>query len=142
MNIRQVGVPVVAIAMLLANANIASGAPEDAVALPLDEFGTAYFETASGATFCYVDEIEVGCQAQFTGTPMQDGVRTNGVLLNADGTVEYLVGDMGELPDVTLAHQNYSVAGWTILASPEGTVFINDATGRGMLVSIDEVHTF
>jgi hypothetical protein len=110
--------------------------------LPPDESGTVYFQTQDGTTFCYVVAEEVGCSGHFANTPVQHGVRTNGVKLSADGTVEYLVGDLGDLPETTLDYSTFTAAGWTIEATEDGTRFTNDSTGHGMSVSVDEVSTY
>jgi hypothetical protein len=78
----------------------------------------------------------------FTTTPIEDDVRANGVKLNANGAVEYLVGDLGDLPETTLDYSTFSAAGWTIVGEEAGTRFTNDRTGHGVFVSIDEVSTF
>jgi hypothetical protein len=64
------------------------------------------------------------------------------VKLSADGTVEYLVGDLGDLPETTLDYSTFTAAGWTIDATEDGTRFTNDRTGHGMSVSVDEVSTY
>ena len=61
--------------------------PPAAEVLPPDESGYVFIETKSGQTRCQLDEQSVGCEAPFTNTPMQDGVRANGVNLSADGNV-------------------------------------------------------
>ena len=43
----------------------------------------------SHETFCYVAAEEVGCSAHFANTHIQDGVPTNGVKVNADGTARF-----------------------------------------------------
>jgi hypothetical protein len=72
-----------------------------------DESGTVYFQTKTGKTFCYVVAEEVGCSGPFTTTPIEDDVRANGVKLNANGAVEYLVGDLGDLPETTLDYSTF-----------------------------------
>lgn len=104
--------------------------------------GYVFIETKSGQTRCQINEDEVGCEAQFTNSPMQDGVRTNGVRLTADGDVEWLVGNLGDIPVVTLDYRTYRALGWTIEASEDGTRFTNDSTGHGMVVAIEDVQTF
>jgi hypothetical protein len=125
---------------LLAMATVMGGLPTTAAASTDD--GSVYFQTQSGKTFCYVAAEEVGCSAHFTNTPIQNGVRTNGVRLGADGTVEYLVGDLGDLPEATLEYRTFSAAGWTIDATEDGTRFTNDRTGHGMFVSLEGVETY
>jgi hypothetical protein len=128
----------------LAIGTLLSAAPAaaDPEPLPPDESGTVYFQTKSGKTFCYVVAEEVGCSGPFTTTPIQDGVRANGVKLNANGAVEYLVGDLGDFPATTLDYSTFSAAGWTIVGEEAGTRFTNDRTGHGMFVSVDEVSTY
>jgi hypothetical protein len=106
------------------------------------ENGYVFVETKSGKTRCQINEDEVGCEAQFTNSPMQDGVRANGVRLTADGAVEWIVGNLGDIPAVTLDYRTYGAVGWTIVAAKDGTRFTNDRTGRGMVVAVEGVETF
>ncbi len=106
------------------------------------ENGYVFIETKSGQTRCQLNEDEVGCEAQFTNTPMQDGVRTNGVRLTADGAVDWIVGNLGDIPVVTLDYRTYRAVGWTIVAAEDGTRFTNDRTGHGMFVSIEKVDVY
>ena len=114
------------------------------VAEPLrpDDSGYVYIETKSGKTRCQIDEETVGCEAEFTSSPMQDGVRANGVNLSADGTVDWVLGNLGDIPVVTIDYRTYSAEGWTIAASSDGTRFTNDRTGHGMFVSVEKVETY
>jgi hypothetical protein len=116
--------------------------PPAAQVLPRDNSGYVFIETKSGQTRCQIDERSVGCEAPFTDTPMQDGVRANGVNLTADGSVRFIVGNLGDIPVVTIDYRTYSAAGWTIDATSDGTRFINQRTKRGMFVSIEKVETF
>ncbi|CDQ43183.1 putative lipoprotein LpqJ [Mycolicibacterium neoaurum] len=59
--------------------------------------------------------------------------------------------DIGNIPgsdavmadDIVLTYgSTYKINGWTILAAFDGTRFTNDATGRGMFASIDQVYAF
>src|SRR5689334_25388402 len=117
-------------AFLLAAAALAVGMPATASATTADS--GVEFQTQAGKAICYVNVDEAGCSAAFTNTPIDNGVRTNGVRLGADGSVEYLVGDLGDLPEPTLEYSTFSAAGWTIDAAADGTRFTNDATGHGM----------
>jgi len=101
-----------------------------------------FIETKSGKTRCQIDESAVGCEAQFTNAPTKDGVRANGVNVTADGSVEWIVGNLGDIPVVTIDYRTYRALGWTIVASSQGTRFTNDRTGHGMFVSIDNVETY
>ncbi len=110
--------------------------------LPPDESGYVFIETKSGQTRCQIDEQAVGCEAPFTNSPMQDGVRANGVNLTADGDVEWIVGNLGDIPVVTIDYRTYSAVGWTIVATSDGTRFTNQRTKHGMFVSIEKVETY
>jgi hypothetical protein len=101
-----------------------------------------FIETKSGRTRCQISSEAVGCEAQFTHSPVQDGVPANGVNVSADGQMKWLVGNLGDIPAVTLDYQTYSAQGWTIAASSSGTRFSNDETGHGMFVSIESVEAF
>lgn len=116
--------------------------PPPAEVLRPNESGYVFIETKSGQARCQLDEQEVGCEARFTNAPMQDGVRANGVNVTADGTVKWIVGNLGDIPVVTIDYRTYSAAGWTIVASSEGTRFTNQRTRHGMFVSIEKVETF
>ena len=74
--------------------------------------------------------------------PMQDGERANGVNVTASGDVQWVLGNLGDIPTVTIDYQTYDAAGWTIAASESGTRFTNEHTGHGMFVSIENVETF
>jgi hypothetical protein len=106
------------------------------------ENGYVFIETKSGKTRCQLSTAEVGCEAQFTNSPVVDGGHANGVRLTADGEVSWLVGNLGDIPVVTLDYRTYSAVGWTIAAGEDGTRFTNDSTGHGMTVSIDGVQAF
>jgi hypothetical protein len=106
------------------------------------ENGYVFIETKSGKTRCQLNEEEVGCEAQFTNSPVLDGTRANGVRLTANGEVSWLVGNLGDIPVVTLDYRTYSAVGWTIDASEGGTRFTNDRTRHGMVVAIDGVQAF
>lgn len=116
--------------------------PPAAQVLPPDESGYVFIQTKSGQTRCQIDEQSVGCEAPFTNTPMQDGVRANGVNLSADGNVDWIVGNLGDIPVVTIDYRTYSAVGWTIVATTDGTRFTNQRTKHGMFVSIEKVETY
>jgi hypothetical protein len=116
--------------------------PAGAIPLPPDNNGRVFIETKSGLTRCQIDNDSVGCEAQFTNSPMQDGERANGVNITASGDVQWVVGNLGDIPTVTIDYQTYDADGWTIAASESGTRFTNEHTGHGMFVSIEKVDTF
>lgn len=116
--------------------------PADAIPLPPDDNGYVFIETKSGRTRCQISEPQVDCEAEFTNTPLKDGEHANGVSVSTDGTVHWVLGNLGDIPVVTIDYLVYQAQGWTINADIDGTRFTNDRTGHGMVVSIDNVETF
>ncbi len=116
--------------------------PAGAIPLPPDQNGYVFIETKSGQTRCQIDSDSVGCEAQFTNSPIQDGEHANGVNVTASGSVQWVVGNLGDIPTVTIDYLTYDAAGWMIAASESGTRFTNKGTGHGMFVSVENVETF
>jgi hypothetical protein len=106
------------------------------------ENGYVFIETKSGKTRCQLNTSEVGCEAQFTNSPVLDGTPANGVRVTTNGNISWLVGNLGDIPLVTLDYAIYSAVGWTIDAGEDGTRFTNDGTGHGMVVAVDGVQAF
>ncbi|MCH9668921.1 MAG: hypothetical protein K0U80_13825 [Actinomycetia bacterium] len=104
--------------------------------------GVVFIQTKSGKTRCQLDQQEVGCEAAFTNTPDVRGSPANGVRLSARGQITWVLGNLGDIPAVTLDYRTYSAVGWTIDASAAGTRFTNDSTGRGMVISVEGVEGF
>ncbi len=116
--------------------------PAGAVPLKPDQNGYVFIETKSGLTRCQINKDSVGCEAPFTHSPLQDGEHANGVSITAGGTVNWVLGNLGAIPTVTIDYKTYAAQGWTIIATPDGTRFTNEHTRHGMFVSIDKVNTF
>jgi hypothetical protein len=106
------------------------------------ENGYVFIETKSGKTRCQLNTDEVGCEAQFTNAPVLDGTPANGVRVTSTGELSWLVGNLGDIPAVTLDYQTYSAVGWTIEASEDGTRFTNNGTGHGMVIAVEGVQAF
>jgi hypothetical protein len=104
--------------------------------------GYVFIETKSGRTRCQLSTAEVGCEAQFTNSPVLNGTHANGVRVTANGEVSWVVGNLGDIPAVTLDYRTYSAVGWTIEAGEDGTRFTNDSTGHGMFVAVQGVQAF
>jgi hypothetical protein len=117
-------------------------APAGAIPLPPDQNGYVFIETKSGLTRCQISKESVGCEAPFTNSPLQDGEHANGVSISSGGSVQWVLGNLGAIPTVTIDYKTYAAQGWTINATTDGTRFTNDRTGHGMFVSIDKVNTF
>ena len=116
--------------------------PAGAIPLPPDHNGYVFIETKSGLTRCQINKETVGCEAPFTNSPLQDGEHANGVSISAGGNVQWVLGNLGAIPTVTIDYKTYAAQGWTINATAEGTRFTNDHTGHGMFVSVEKVNTF
>jgi hypothetical protein len=106
------------------------------------ENGYVFIETKSGKTRCQLNTDEVGCEAQFTNAPVLDGTPANGVRVTTTGELSWLVGNLGDIPAVTLDYKTYSAVGWTIEASEDGTRFTNNGTGHGMVIAVEGVQAF
>jgi hypothetical protein len=116
--------------------------PAGAVPLKPDQNGYVFIETKSGLTRCQINKDSVGCEAPFTHSPLQDGEHANGVSVTAAGSVNWVLGNLGAIPTVTIDYQTYDAQGWTIIATSDGTRFTNEHTRHGMFVSIEKVNTF
>jgi hypothetical protein len=117
-------------------------APPGAIPLPPDQNGYVFIETKSGRTRCQIAADSVGCEAQFTNSPIQEGEHANGVNVTAGGAVQWVLGNLGDIPAVTIDHRTYAAEGWIITATESGTRFTNNRTGHGMFVSVENVETF
>lgn len=115
--------------------------PPRAEALP-PQNGYVFVATKSGQTRCQLNTAEVDCEAPFTNPPTVGGAPANGVRLTANGQLEWISGNLGDIPVVTIDYRSYSAVGWTIAASEDGTRFTNDDTGHGMFVAIGGVEAF
>ncbi len=104
--------------------------------------GYVYIETKSGATRCQISADTVGCESQFTDSPVIDGEYANGVEVSASGSNRWVVGNLGAMPTTTIDYAVYDAVGWTIEADSDGTLFTNNSTGHGMYVSTDLVEFF
>lgn len=121
-------------------------APPTDTAPPADtlpsENGYTFIQTKSGLTRCQISANEVGCEAPFENSPTVDGSPANGVRVTADGDLQWILGNLGAIPATTIDYQTYNAQGWTIAATEDGTRFTNDATSRGVFVSVQRVEAF
>lgn len=117
-------------------------APAGTIPLKPDQSGYVFIETKSGLTRCQINKDSVGCEAPFTNSPLEDGEHANGVSITVTGSVQWVLGNLGAIPTVTIDYKTYDAQGWTINATSQGTRFTNDHTGHGMFVSIEKVNTF
>jgi len=104
--------------------------------------GYVYIETKSGITRCQISANTVGCESEFTDSPIIDGVHANGVEVSASGSNRWVLGNLGAMPTTAIDYDTYQAVGWTIVAGSDGTRFTNDDTGHGMFVSTERVEFF
>lgn len=116
--------------------------PAGAIPLHTDQNGYVFVETKSGQTRCQIDNNSVGCEAAFRNSPLQDGEHANGIHITANGSVQWVLGNLGSIPTIPIDYQTYTAAGWVIVAAEDGTRFTNSATGHGMFISLEKVNTF
>ena len=77
-----------------------------------------------------IEEDKVGCERAATNWPVApDSHPYHGVKVTADGHIEWVQGNLGDVSLTTIDYQTYHTMGWTIIASSSGTRFINDRTG-------------
>jgi hypothetical protein len=110
--------------------------------LPPNDNGYVYIETKSGKTRCQISADTVGCESDFSNSPVVDGQPANGVEVSSSGTNRWILGNLGAMPTTTIDYGTYSAVGWTIVADSTGTTFTNDGTGHGMFVSTERVDFF
>ncbi|ADG78079.1 Putative lipoprotein OS=Tsukamurella paurometabola (strain ATCC 8368 / DSM / CCUG 35730 / CIP 100753 / JCM 10117 / KCTC 9821 / NBRC 16120 / NCIMB 702349/ NCTC 13040) OX=521096 GN=Tpau_1452 PE=4 SV=1 [Tsukamurella paurometabola] len=114
------------------------------IAIPDNGNGYTFMQTKSGKARCRVSTTGAGCQLEFDkpGPKTETGDRANGVNVGRDGTLTYVLGDIGVVNPATLDYATYTARGWTIEASFEGTRFTNNGTGHGMFVSTTGARAF
>ena len=118
--------------------------PVGAIPLPPDQNVYVSIETKSGSTPSWSRSTTNCCMpCSSPNSPVQDGERANGVNITASGSVQWVLGNLGDIPTVTIDYRTYDAEGWTIAASESGTRFTNkSSTGHGMFVSVEHVDTF
>jgi hypothetical protein len=104
--------------------------------------GYVFIATKSGKTRCQISATNVGCEAQFANAPQVDGSTASGVEVTADGQLRWILGNLGDIPVVTIDYRTYSAQGWTIVATEDGTRFTNDSTRHGAYIAIQGVEAF
>lgn len=118
--------------------------PSAATSIPANADGYVVVQTASGQTLCMVQTTYIGCQTAGNQWPARPGGggRYHGVKVNADGTAQWVDGNLGADNPVTLGNQTYQALGWTITTVNAETRFTNTATGHGAIVSEQGVQRF
>ncbi|MCV7023680.1 hypothetical protein H7I77_10010 [Mycolicibacterium novocastrense] len=111
-------------------------------ALLPDEFDQVYVKSADG-TRCVITTTELCCQNdQFTASPVIDGMQANGVRIDTDAVMSWIVGDLGNIPAIELdSTYTYRALGWTITTRAGGDLrFTNDQTGCSVVVGAHAIH--
>jgi hypothetical protein len=101
--------------------------------------GMAYIVTKSGKTRCQISRSEVDCQAPLVNAPLVNGYPADGVRFLTDGSLQWVSGDLGDVPVTPIGYGTYRGLSWTIDASGAGTRFTHDGTGRSLFFSLDRV---
>ncbi len=129
-----------------------------------------YVRTQSGRVRCWVtatgamtgtNQPTVACEASGPTSPPWDQWENNGFLqaplagpelhyacavVDAAGAFTFLMANIGAAhpgDDLVLNYgKTYNIQGWTITSNPDGTRFVNDGTGHGMFVSIENTYPF
>lgn len=108
-------------------------------ALSPDDSGQVYIATRAGLRGIVSAEF-VGCQAQFTCSPAIDGYQANGVQAFADGTIDWILGDLGNIPVVELSEGSYTALGWNLTVANDGALHVTNAgTGKAFSIHQDRV---
>ncbi|MDT5085250.1 MAG: hypothetical protein QOJ61_2293 [Mycobacterium sp.] len=123
-------------------AGSSANAPDGASLKPNNR-GEVFLKAKSEDMACAVTEQSVVCGGPFASSAHQTGPSANQVKVNANGALQWAVGDMDSPSGiVTLTGQTYRALGWTITVNRSGIRFSNDRTKRGMLASIANVTNF
>ena len=101
--------------------------------------GAAYVITPAGKTACRVAGARVDCYVQFNATAAReiiDGKPMTGVSFSPDGSMQWLTADRADHDYTTLEYgSSYQALNWTVKSYKQGTIFTNDVTGMGMMIS-------
>lgn len=82
----------------------------------------------------------VGCEADFTCAPSEDGYQATGVRADPDGTLTWIWGNLGHLPVVRLEAGNYKTPDWDIMVTSDGGLRVTNATtGKTFVITADHV---
>lgn len=101
--------------------------------------GMVYIVTKSGKTRCQISAAEVACQSPFVNPPYVNGHPANGMVFGSGGSLEYVSGDLGDLPVVPIEYASYRALSWRIDATSDGTTFTHTSSGRSVFVSVTSV---
>jgi hypothetical protein len=116
---------------------------KETVRLDADARGYLAVATASGSISCLVRRGWIGCETPATSWPLhEDGTPYHGVTCDANGSVKWADGQMGDIPRTTIGDRTYRALGWKIVAVADGLLFTSDETGHGVRVTPQKVEGF
>lgn len=130
------------------SATIANEGPEEPQPMDVvptrlkpDSHGLVYIATSAIFRAMITDDF-VGCEADFTCAPPIDGYQPTGVRAGADGSLTWILGNLGHLPVVTLTEGTYSAADWDIAVDAAGGLEITNTTsGKAFVIQPQRVDT-
>ncbi|SKQ84516.1 hypothetical protein [Mycobacteroides abscessus] len=99
-----------------------------------DSHGQVYISTATIFRAMVTPEF-IGCEADFTCAPTEDGYRATGVRADRDGSLTWIWGNLGHLPVIKLEEGVYNALDWDIVVVANGGLRVtNRATGKAFVV--------
>lgn len=97
-------------------------------------------ETLSGSVSCLVQRDWIACETPAGNWPShEDGSPFHGVVLDADGSIEWKDGQMGDLARTKIDNRVYRALGWTITATGDGLYLANAETRHAFSVTTSGV---
>jgi hypothetical protein len=106
-----------------------------------DSYGQVYISTAV-IIRALISADFLGCEADFTYAPTVDGYPATGVRAGADGSLTWIVGNLGHLRVVHLGQGTYRALGWEIAVAADGGLRItNEASGKAFAIHPDRVES-
>lgn len=110
-----------------------------AVNLAPDAHGLVYVATAAIFRALISSEF-IGAEADFTAAPRVDGYQPTGVRVDANGSMTWILGNLGHLPVVKLTAGSYTALDWNITVGVDGGVHAhNITTGKAFIISGERV---
>lgn len=110
------------------------------IALEPNKHGYLAVTTESGTISCLVQHGWIGCETSTANWPRYpDGTPCHGVKIDANGSIEWMDGQIGDLARTKIDNREYSALGWKITSSGDGLLITNQRTGKRTLVSTDDV---
>lgn len=105
-----------------------------------------YVRTQSGNFRCLVSATGEGTGIDGSVVACEQRGGRVGIIVDAAGNFESRQGNIGgayiERDLVLVYGRTYQVQGWTIVADSGGTRFVNNATGHGLFLSLENSYTF